>query len=696
MSEHDDVDILLVDDRPEQRLSLAAVLSELGERVVEAASGKDALREVLRHDFAVILLDVNMPGMDGFETASLIRKRKESEHTPIIFITAYGDDTHASRGYSLGAVDYILSPVDPEVLKTKVSVFVELFRKTLEVKRQAEALRRRTEQLHRLTEVSLAIHSAPSVEKILEVATESAAAIVGAHQAAIRLFAPQDGAAPTGAHWLSEKYGSARSASADQIGLSATLGNGRPLRLTQLELESFPEWRFRKPADGLPMRGWLAAPLAGRDGSAMGSIQLSDKLSGEFTEDDEAIVVQLAQMVSVAVENVLYSEAREANRLKDEFLGTLSHELRTPLQAVLTWVQLLRREDADRQTIGRGLEVIERSARAQTRLIEDILDVSRIVAGKLRVERRPLDLGKIVAAAVEGIRPAAAAKNVEIRTAVPASPCRVSGDPVRLQQVLGNLLSNGVKFTPAGGRIDVRLEEHGTQARIAVSDTGKGIPPEFLPRIFERFRQADSGTTRSHGGLGIGLTIARHLVELHGGRLRADSPGEGRGATFTVILPRLAASSHATALQAAETSAAASAVALANGVRLDGVRVLLVEDENDTRECLTLALAERGADVTAVASTADALSAFEQSAPDILVSDIGMARDDGYALIRELRAREAGKGVRLPAAALTAYVRPEDRTRALLAGFDAHLEKPVGPAELVTLVKHLARRMARG
>ncbi|MGH7859906.1 MAG: response regulator [Candidatus Binatia bacterium] len=460
MSGDDKVNVLLVDDRPEQRLSLAAVLADLGENIVEAASGREALRALLRHEFAVILLDVNMPGMDGFETAALIRSREESEHTPIIFITAFGDDTHASRGYSLGAVDYILSPVDPDVLKTKVSVFVELSRKALEVKRQAGALQKRTRQLHELTKASLAIHSSPSIEKVLEVATESAASILGAHQAAIRLSAVQNGSGRSGAYWLSEKYDSWRGAGADRVGLTGpALVNGKPVRLTQIELESLPSWGLRSSADALPMRGWLAAPLFGRDGGPMGSVQLSDKVAGEFTEDDEAIVIQLAQMVSVAVENVLSSEAREANRLKDEFLGTLSHELRTPLQAVLTWVQLLRKENVDRATLARGLEVIERSARAQTGLIEDILDVSRIVAGKLRVETRPLDLGKVVAAAVDAIRPTAAAKPIELRSFLPVFPCEVSGDPVRLQQVLGNLLSNGVKFTPPGGRIEVRLEE---------------------------------------------------------------------------------------------------------------------------------------------------------------------------------------------------------------------------------------------
>ncbi|MGH7897330.1 MAG: response regulator, partial [Candidatus Binatia bacterium] len=436
MSAEDTVNILIVDDRPEQRLSLNAILSDLGENLVEAGSGRDALRELLQRDFAVILLDVNMPGMDGFDTAALVRQRSHSANTPIIFITAYGDDTHASRGYSLGAVDYILSPVDPEVLKTKVGVFTALYRAAREVKRQAEALRERTQRLRKLTEASLAIHSAPSIERVLEIATRTAASIVEAHQAATQLSIAQGASGSSGVACLSEKYAPWSSSDPKIVGFPApTFADGNPIRLAHAEVEQMPGFGLR--SSDLPMRGWLAAPLTAGDGRLLGSLQLSDKHSGEFTEEDEAIVLQLAQMTAIAIENVHSGELREANRMKDEFLSTLSHELRTPLQAVLTWVRLLRSDKADAAMIARGLEVIERCARAQAGLIEDVLDVSRIVAGHVRIELRPIELRKLAAAAIESVRPAAAAKEIEVRATFGSSPLAVSGDAVRLQQVLG-------------------------------------------------------------------------------------------------------------------------------------------------------------------------------------------------------------------------------------------------------------------
>jgi len=693
----DTINILVVDDRPEQRLALAAALDDLGE-IVQAASGRDALRALLHQEFAVILLDVNMPGLDGFETAALIRQRKSSESTPIIFITAFSDDAHALRGYSLGAVDYILAPVEPQVLRTKVAVFADLFKKSEEVKRQAASLQQRALQLHRLTEASLAINAAPSIERMLQLVTDKAAAIIGAHQSVTIAGAGLNGnGAGSRFTALSSEYGSWRGRPIELAGLDIqTLGvTNEPVRMTQAEYEAHG-LRVPVAANELPMRGWLAVPLTDRDGRNLGVVQLSDKLDAEFTDDDEAVLVQLGHVASIAIENVIYSQEREANRLKDEFLATLSHELRTPLQAILLWTQMLRTgEKLDAGIFARGLEVIEHSANAQAKLIEDLLDVSRIINNKLCVEMCAVDVVPAIDAAIDAVRPVAGAAKVEIDCVTETAACQVSADPNRLQQIIGNLLSNAVKFTPKGGHVRVTLERIAGHARIRVSDTGKGIPPDFLPHIFERFRQADSSTARAHGGLGIGLFVVRRLAELQGGTVWAESAGENKGATFTVEFPVLNEDWRPGPLPLLSTGngGAASSDAM-NEVRLDGVRLIVVDDEDEARECLALALRQYGAVVTAVGSVAAALEAIERSVPDALVSDIGMPGEDGYSLIRKVRARAPERGGHIPAAALTAYARSEDRSRALAAGFDAHVPKPVETLDLANAVKNLLRKSA--
>jgi CheY-like chemotaxis protein len=336
----------------------------------------------------------------------------------------------------------------------------------------------------------------------------------------------------------------------------------------------------------------------------------------------------------------------------------------------------------------RALETIERNARAQRQIVEDVLDVSRIITGRLRLDARPVELRSLVEAAVEAVRPAAEAKGVFVSTMLAPDVGTISADPDRLQQVMWNLLSNAVKFTPQGGRVEVELRRDGAHAVLRVSDTGQGITPEFLPHVFERFRQADMGTTRRHGGLGLGLAIVRHLVELHGGTVQAESDGEGRGASFRLTLPLKAAAPAARFEGAA--AAPVPAEQEAQMPWLEGKSVLLVEDDADAREMLRSLLEGRGARVTAAASAAEAWEALGLSRFDVLVSDIGMPVEDGYGLVRRLREREAERGGRLPAVALTAYARDEDRTRALLSGFHAHVAKPVNPAELVAVVASLA------
>jgi PAS domain S-box-containing protein len=383
------------------------------------------------------------------------------------------------------------------------------------------------------------------------------------------------------------------------------------------------------------------------------------------------------------------AEAEHANRIKDEFLATVSHELRTPLNAVLGWAQLLRGADSEPDDLAQGLETIERNARAQAQLIDDLLDVSRIVAGKLRLDVRTVDLAPVIEAAVDACRHAADAKGVHLTRVLDPQAGPVAGDPDRLQQVMWNLVSNAVKFTPRGGRVQVVLRRVESAAEITVSDTGQGIDAAFLPHVFDRFRQADASITRLHGGLGIGLSIVRNLVELHGGTVRASSSGPGGGAAFTVALP-VAVSRDP--LERQVDGRAQTAEADCPPLSLKGVRVLVVDDDPDARHLLARVLRDCDADVTMAASAAEAFDGFERAAPDVIVSDIGMPGEDGYSLIRRIRATEAAQGTNTPAVALTAFARPEDRRRAVLAGYQVHLPKPVEPGELRAVVANLVGR----
>jgi signal transduction histidine kinase/DNA-binding response OmpR family regulator len=739
------VNILLVDDKPEKLLAIEAVLDDLGQNIVRAYSGREALRAVLQQEFAVILLDVNMPDMDGFETAQLIRQRQSSEHTPIIFVTAFSDDMHVSRGYSLGAVDFITAPIVPDVLRTKVAVFVDLFIKTEQVRRQADALRRRASQLQRLAAASVAIHAAPSLDKLLQAVTDIARDLIGSQQA-ITLFVPEPAMAAAAAAQrggsslpktqafssFSERYATwrQRRLQLDRIATTLVATSRTAVRMTAAELREHPDWEIVRSADIPPIHGGvLAAPLLGRMGRGqnMGVIYVADRDSAtggaggssDFTHDDEAILVQLAQVAALAIENTLFAEEREANRIKDEFLATLSHELRTPLNAILGWTQLLRLDpSALAGDALHGVEVIERNAKAQTKLIEDLLDVSRITTGKLRLTMKSISLTAIAKAALDVVRPAADAKSIRLEADLSDDADAIQGDADRLQQVIWNLLSNAVKFTPQHGhvRLSSRLVQesasengnghgkhrHDPRIELRVQDDGPGISPDFLPYVFDRFRQADSSSTRSHGGLGIGLTVVRHVVELHGGEVRAESPGEGRGAIFIVRLPRDPAASAASAAAAAPQAGLATtarhrghrgaSTASANGDpsrRLLGVHALIVDDDPDARDMISRVLGMAGARVTQAGSAQEALEQFVRARPDVVISDIAMPDQDGYDLVRQVRQLPAEMGGQTPAIALTAYARDEDRLRALSAGFQMHVVKPVEPPDIIAATAHL-------
>jgi PAS domain S-box-containing protein len=471
---------------------------------------------------------------------------------------------------------------------------------------------------------------------------------------------------------------------------------------------------YGMPEGHLPVVSYLAVPVTSRTGDVYGGLFFGDPEVGVFTERAARIVEGLAAQAAIAMDNArlyeaaqrarteaeraaeekerLYREARESSRLKDEFLATVSHELRTPLTAILGWAHILRSGQIDGDSITNALETIERNARAQSQLIDDLLDVSRIITGKLRLDVRPVDPNSFIESAVEAVRPAAEAKNVRVQKIMDTGIATVSGDPVRLQQVVWNLLSNAIKFTPKGGRVQLRLERVNSHIEIAVSDSGMGIAPEFLPYVFDRFRQADQRTTRQHGGLGLGLAIVRHLVELHGGTVHAQSAGEGQGSTFTVTLPLAPIYQKEDSAERVHPAARDTLPSVECPERLDGLKVLIVDDEADTRELLKIGIGRCGAEVTTAGSAAEALEVMATIRPDLLISDIGMAGVDGYELIKKVRALPAEKGSKVPAIALTAYARMEDRLRALRSGYQMHVPKPVELTELVTVMASLVRR----
>jgi PAS domain S-box-containing protein len=471
---------------------------------------------------------------------------------------------------------------------------------------------------------------------------------------------------------------------------------------------------YGMPEGHLPVVSYLAVPVVSRSGEVLGGLFFGHPEAGIFTERAARIVEGLAAQAAVAMDNArlyeaaqraraeaeqsaeekerLYREAQESSRLKDEFLATVSHELRTPLTSILGWAHMMRLGQFGDADAAKALETIERNARAQAQLIDDLLDVSRIITGKLRIDVRPVDPNSFIEAAIEAVRPAAEAKGVRLQRIMDTGVVTVSGDPVRLQQVVWNLLSNAIKFTPKGGCVQIRLERVNSHIEIAISDSGLGIAPEFLPYVFDRFRQADQRTTRQHGGLGLGLAIVRHLVELHGGSVRAESPGAGQGSTFTVLLPVAPVYQSIGQEERVHPAARDTLPVYECPERLDGLKVLVVDDEPDTQELLKTGLGLCGAQVTVAGSAAEALEAMKASVPGLLISDIGMPGEDGYELIRRVRALPAEGGGKVPAIALTAYARVEDRMQALRAGYQMHVPKPVEMVELVAVAASLVQR----
>jgi len=563
--------ILLVDDRPENLLAMETVLQDLGQNLVRASSAREALRFLLHEDVALILLDVQMPGVNGFELAELIRERERTQHTPIIFVSAVHDnEQYIFKGYSLGAVDYLTKPVDPEIVRSKARFFIKLFRQNEQIKRQAALLEESNARLDSLN-IDLEIRVAERTKE---------------------------------------------------------------LKSANLELEREIDVRIK----------------------------------------------------SEAREKTLREMAEESSRLKDEFLATVSHELRTPLNSILGWGQIIQDGKLSPDEQKNALETIHRNAKSQAQLIDDLLDTSRLITGNLRLDLSLTAVIPTIENAIEVVHPAADAKCISISTEFTSDVESITCDPNRLKQMIWNLLTNAVKFTPKDGCVDIKYQRSGDLVQIVVSDTGHGISAEFLPFVFDRFRQADSSSTRSSEGVGLGLSIVRHLAELHGGKASVSSEGPGTGAAFTISLP----------LSRVDSPTTEKAYSESNGSRpvdpnrkLDGVQVLLIDDDKDAREMMSFALELSGAKVNTCSSVPEAFELIATVPFDVLLADINMPGEDGYSFIGKLRNLPLKNGANIPAIALTAMARPEDRERALSAGFEVHVSKPVDIDELSETITQL-------
>jgi hypothetical protein len=659
--------ILLVDDHVPNLDALEAILAPLGHRIIRASSGEQALAQLSREDVGLVLLDLNMPAMDGFATAALIKARPRSRRLPIIFMTAGDvDDAEMARAYAQGAVDFITHPCDARVLRSKATVFIEWHLQSEEHKRQMAAARRRDRQRYE----EQTAHRVRNLTDLMPLCVWAA---------------NRDGRITyTNKAWSEYTGLDARGAN-DRGHLEVIHPDDRPRVLsawTDAVRSGEPlvvEYRLRRAADGA-YRWHLgrAVPERGLRGAIVGWIATATDIDDQ--KDAETRLTELAARAENA-----RAEAEQASRMKDEFLATVSHELRTPLNAIYGWTRMVRSGELDRRQVDKAMQTIERNTRAQIKLVEDLLDVSRIVAGKLTLDVKTVSPSDVVRTAVDAMMPTATQKGVQLCAIIDPTPCRISGDPNRLQQVVWNLIANAIKFTPTGGRIEVVVGSVEDHVEIEVNDSGHGIAPEFLPHVFDAFRQADGSSTRLHGGLGLGLAIVKHIVELHHGAVDVHSEGYGRGARFVVRLPLVAVETVAAVAEWPSRSSGA----FARVRELNDVRVLVVDDDQDSRDMLTMIFEQYGASVDRAASAAEALAAIERQRPTILLSDVGMPGEDGHALIRRVREAERAGGGCLPAIALTGYATAEDGARALAAGFQLHIAKPVDPAELLVLVSRL-------
>jgi signal transduction histidine kinase/DNA-binding response OmpR family regulator len=673
----------------------------IGRRVDSAAGVEGALGE----SWDVVICDYRVASLTPLDVIKALRDRKLD--VPLIVVSGTVEEADMVDVMRAGAHDYVhksrLKRLVPAVRRELAEATERRARRAAEwvaaesARELDREIREQKEMLETLNRAARILSAELDLDKLVQGVTDAATQLTGA-QLGVFFYDVQDERGER--YRLYALSGASREAFSrfplprDTELFGLTFEGGAPVRIDDVKRD--PRYGHNAPHHGtpaghLPVTSYLAVPVMSRAGDVLGGLFFGHAEAGVFGERAERLAVGLAAQAAVAMDNArLYRQAQEASRAKDEFLATLSHELRTPMNAILGWAQLLREGKLDGPTTARAVQTIDRNARVQTQLISDILDVSRIVSGKLRLDTRPVELVRVVEAALDTVRPAAQARGIELRTALDAGAGLVSGDVDRLQQVVWNLLSNAIKFTPHGGRVMVRVARADAHVQLTVEDSGIGIDPAFLPHVFERFRQQDGSSTRPHGGLGLGLALVRHLVELHGGTVHAASAGRDRGSAFTVKLPVMSvARPPAPGPPPGQAESAASPVFAAS---LTGVNVLLVDDEADARDLFKTVLERSGARVTAVGSSAEAFSSLTTSPPDVVVSDIEMPEENGYDLIRRLRGLPPERGGRIPAAALTAYARAEDRVRALRAGFQLHVSKPVQPAELVAAVASLVQR----
>ena len=696
--------ILIVDDRPDKRLVYQTILEELEQNLFIAGSGEEALKQVLERDFAVILLDVNMPGMNGIETASLIRKRTRSAHIPIIFITAdYSDDAMA-RGYALGAVDYIASPVVPEILQAKVKVFVDLYLLAQQAKQQAQerialaeervaraAAEQATYRLSFLAQASIALAGSLDPGAITR---ELAGLCVPflADVCALTLATEQGGSASTQVVWMSldpQQGLLRRSVPGVGIGwlddaIERVLKTGRPVSFDADSIEAAASRsKDSLRADHLgagvdfTVNDLLIVPLSAR-GRTLGGLLLGAGPSGrELDSDALSMATDLAGRAAIALDNArLYAKIQEEDRRKDEFLAMLAHELRNPLAPISNAVHILQISDKDPAKREWATEVIGRQLRQLVRMVDDLLDVSRITRGKIELKIETIDAAKVVAAAVETSRPFIDAFEHTLNVLLPPEPLGVKGDFARVAQILANLMNNAAKYTDKGGRISLTAAREGPDVIFRVRDTGKGIPPELLLHIFEPFTQIDRTLDRAQGGLGIGLTLVRRLVELQGGRVFASSEGPDRGSEFTVSLP------------------AADAVARTRRVIKEPIpnlttdlRVLIVDDNRDVAESTAALLRLEGCEVHLAHDGEEGLRAVHRLRPAAILLDIGLPKMNGFEVAERIRSEPDFRNVLI--VGVSGYGQEEHRLRSKQAGFDHHIVKPIEPSALIGLLASL-------
>jgi signal transduction histidine kinase/DNA-binding response OmpR family regulator len=703
--------ILVVDDRPDKHVVYRAILSELGQNLVHVASGEEALKQVLKREFAVILLDVNMPDVDGLETAALIRKRKRSAHIPIIFITAdYGDDARMAQGYALGAVDFMVSPIVPEILRSKVKVFVELHLLAQQARRQAEE--------HMALTAERAARAAAERANQRSAFMAGASAVLGRSLAVMaasrelpRLAIPfladvsavtlrgDDGIeARTDMAWIDPDP--ARGLVSESVTTVECLWWRKAIERV---IESGTGERFDGPPPsrgegmggdaraapleiprGTAIESIVILPLVAR-GRTLGAFSIGFGPSGRTLDSEElALAADLANRAAMALDNaLLYKTIREHDRRKNEFLAMLAHELRNPLTPITNALYIMDQPRLDAEKLVWAKRVIGRQTRLLGRLVDDLLDVSRITQGKIDLKIEAVDVAEVVGAAVEAARPLIDARQHVFTVSVPADLPRVKGDFARLAQILANLLNNAAKYTEPKGSIGLTATHGGADIVFCVRDSGMGIPPGSLSAIFELFAQAQRTLDRSQGGLGIGLTLVKRLVEMQGGSVAVYSAGHDRGSEFTVRVP----AALPTDANANETIAAT--VSRRNAPR--DSRVLVVDDNRDAAESMAVLLRMEGHVVDVAHDGPAALEAVQALRPNAVLLDIGLPGIDGYHVAERIRSMPGGAGLLL--IATSGYDQDQHRNRAMRTGFDRHLVKPIDP---VTITELLAERTMAG